>query len=163
MSSGGKILLVGGLIVGGFFAVSYYRIYETVTKLAVRFGGIVPVKFTSSYIQLGIKISVTNPGSQNVFFKKTDLNLFMNGRYVAKLQSPGTQIVYHGGDSDLYFSADIYYDGAGAELFHILTSGTDYRVTLAIHGSLYANGLAIPVPRTEVSSLTIQELIDKWK
>jgi hypothetical protein len=163
MSTAGKILLTGGLVVGGYFLFSYYRLYDTVKKLILSLKGVTMEAITSDRITIGIQLLVQNPGNQAVYVQEIDLNFFINGRFISKLRNPAQQVVYPGGISNLFFLADVHYASAGGELFNVIKNGTDYRIDISISGNLYANGLPIPVPRLNVAELSAKDLFQLWK
>ena len=163
MRTGLKILAFSGLAFGGYFFYSYYRIYETVKKLLLSLNGITIETIASESLTIGLQLQVQNPESRSVHVQEIDLNLFINGRFISKVRNPANQVIYPNGASNLFFVADIFYISAGGELFNAIKNALDYRIDIAISGSLYANGLPIPIPRLTVADLSAKDLFQLWR
>jgi hypothetical protein len=163
MSTAGRILITGGLFIGGYLLFAYYRLYDTVKKLILSLKGITMESIGADRITLGIQLLVQNPGNQSVYVQEVDLNFFINGRFISKLRNPAQQVIYPGGISNLFLLADVHYASAGGELFNVIKNALDYRIDISISGNLYANGLPIPVPSLNVAELSAKDLFQLWK
>lgn len=156
MNTISKILI----LIGGVYAVAYYRAYRAVRSLVFDYKKLTIEKLSKDDAKIGIWINAQNASSQKIIVNKINLRVYVNNSYIGTLENPTTQVIQAHGTQTLFFILPISYNSVLTQLAEMLANYDSSKIRVYVEGSILFQGVAVPLPKIEIYEEDFRQIME---